>query len=51
MRYVKVPQHMQRELAQIHYMLVYVEGPDVVCVKHLLLVEWRAPELPAAFPT
>ena len=37
---VKTPQHMQCELAEVHNMLMYMEGPDMVCIKHLLLAEW-----------
>lgn len=37
-RNVKLLQNLHVECAQVHYMLMHVEGPDVTHVKYFLLV-------------
>lgn len=50
-RNVKLLQDLHIECAQVHYMLMHVEGPNVIHVKYFLLVEWRLFELPAVLTT
>ncbi len=48
---VKLLQNLHIECAQVHYMLMHVEGPDVTHVKYFLFAQWRLFELPAVLPT
>jgi len=50
-RNVKLLQDLHIESAQVHYMLMHVEGPDVTHVEYFLLAQWRLFEFPAVLPT
>ena len=48
---VKLLQYMHCECAEVHYVLMHVEGPDVVHVEDFFLAERGLLELPAVLTT